>query len=77
MTETTPIFDFDNHYYEAEDAFTRHQDKSLRSRGIGWAEVNGRRKLLVGGKVNSYTVNPTFDPVAKPGLAVRLVPGQP
>ena len=29
MTETTPIFDFDNHYYEAEDAFTRHQDKRL------------------------------------------------
>ena len=22
------IFDFDNHYYEAEDAFTRHADRS-------------------------------------------------
>jgi predicted TIM-barrel fold metal-dependent hydrolase len=77
MTETTPIFDFDNHYYEAEDAFTRHQDKRLRSRGIGWAEINGRRKLLVGGTVNSYTVNPTFDPVAKPGSLFDWYRGNP
>ena len=35
MPDITPIFDFDNHYYEAEDAFTRHQDKRLRSRGCG------------------------------------------
>lgn len=61
------IFDFDNHYYEAEDAFTRYQDPGLRGRGIQWAEVRGRKRLLVGGTVNSYIANPTFDPVAKPG----------
>ena len=33
------IFDFDNHYYESEDAFTRHQDKAFRSRGVRWAEI--------------------------------------
>ena len=47
------IFDFDNHYYEAEDAFTRYGDKRLRSRGVRWAEIDGRRRLLVGGTVSS------------------------
>ena len=71
------IFDFDNHYYEAEDAFTRHQDKRLRNRGVRWAEVDGRRKILIGGKVNSYTANPTFDPVAKPGSLFEWYRGNP
>ena len=39
MGEPTAIFDFDNHYYEATDAFTRHQGKALRSRGVRWADV--------------------------------------
>ncbi len=69
MTETTPIFDFDNHYYEAEDAFTRHQDKALRTRGVRWADIDGRRRLIVGGKVNSYVANPTFDPWPGPGAS--------
>jgi predicted TIM-barrel fold metal-dependent hydrolase len=77
MTETTPIFDFDNHYYEAEDAFTRHQDKRLRNRGVRWAEIDGRRRLLVGGKVNAYVANPTFDPVAKPGCLYEWYRGNP
>src|SRR3546814_18886369 len=67
MTTDAWIFDFDNHYYEAPDAFTRHQDRSLRYRGVRWADIDGRRRLLVGGTVNSYIANPTFDPVAKPG----------
>jgi predicted TIM-barrel fold metal-dependent hydrolase len=60
-------FDADNHYYEAEDAFTRHLDRKLRHRAIQWADVGGRRCLLVAGKVNKFIPNPTFDPVAKPG----------
>src|SRR3546814_19279085 len=67
MTTDALIFDFDNHYYEAPDAFTRHQDRSLRYRGVRWADIDGRQPLLVGGTVNSYIANPTFDPVAKPG----------
>lgn len=67
MTERAQIFDFDNHYYEAVDAFTRHQDKAMRNRGVRWAEIDGRQRLLVGGTLNSYIANPTFDPVAKPG----------
>ena len=72
-----PIFDFDNHYYEAEDAFTRYQDKRLRSRGVRWAEIDGRRRLVIGGKVNSYVANPTFDPVAKPGSLFEWYRGNP
>ena len=43
MSERTQIFDFDNHYYEADDAFTRHQDRTMRNRGVRWAEIDGRR----------------------------------
>ena len=60
-------FDCDNHYYEAEDAFTRHIDPQFRKRAMQWAEVDGRRRLLVGGKINRFIPNPTWDPVSKPG----------
>jgi predicted TIM-barrel fold metal-dependent hydrolase len=60
-------FDADNHYYEAQDAFTRHIDPSMRKRCMQWAEVDGKRRLLVGGKINRFIPNPTFDPIAKPG----------
>ena len=60
-------FDADNHYYEAEDAFTRHIDPKMAKRAMQWAEINSKKRLLVGGKVNKFIPNPTFDPVAKPG----------
>jgi len=61
------IFDADNHYYEATDAFTRHIDPKLAKRAIQWATIDGKQRLLVAGKVNRFIPNPTFDPVAKPG----------
>jgi len=60
-------FDADHHYYEAEDAFTRHVERRMQARCMQWVEMNGRPRLLVGGKVNRFIPNPTFDPVAKPG----------
>ena len=77
VTAQAWIFDFDNHYYEAEDAFTRYQDRGLRTRGVRWAEVDGRRRLLVGGTINSYIANPTFDPVAQPGALYDWYRGNP
>lgn len=77
VTDAPWIFDFDNHYYEPEDAFTRHQDRSLRNRGVRWAHIDGRRRLLVGGKLNSYIANPTFDPVARPGSLYEWYRGNP
>jgi predicted TIM-barrel fold metal-dependent hydrolase len=60
-------FDADNHYYEAEDAFTRHIDPKMAKRCMQWATVDGKKRLLVAGKVNKFIPNPTFDPIAKPG----------
>ena len=60
-------FDADNHYYEAEDAFIRHVDPKMRGRCMRWAQVDGKTRLLVGGKINRFIPNPTFDPCAKPG----------
>ena len=61
-------FDADHHYYEHEDAFIRHIDPRMKRRAMDWAVVNGKKRLLVGGKINSFIPNPTFDPVAKPGI---------
>jgi len=61
------LFDADNHYYEATDAFTRHMPKGMEKRCMQWVELNGKQRLLVGGKINRFIPNPTFDPVARPG----------
>jgi predicted TIM-barrel fold metal-dependent hydrolase len=60
-------FDADNHYYEATDAFTRHIDPAFAKRAMQWADIDGKRRLIVGGRVNRFIPNPTFDPVARPG----------
>ncbi len=70
------LFDADHHYYEAEDAFTRHVDKRMQQRCMQWAMINGRQRLLVGGKVNRFIPNPTFDPVAKPGCLDEFFRGR-
>ena len=61
------LFDSDNHYYEALDAFTRHLEPGFAKRTMQWAEIGGRTRLLVGGRINRFIPNPTFDPVSKPG----------
>jgi predicted TIM-barrel fold metal-dependent hydrolase len=60
-------FDADHHYYEAEDAFIRHVPRDMQKRCMQWALVDGKKRLLVGGKVNRFIPNPTFDPIARPG----------
>ena len=70
------LFDADNHYYEAEDAFTRHIAPAMARRCMQWAEIGGKKRLLVGGRVNSFIPNPTFDPIAKPGVLVEFFKGK-
>ena len=70
------LFDADNHYYEAEDAFTRHISKDMAKRAVGWATVDGKTKLLVGGKVCNFIPNPTFDPIGKPGILAEFFKGK-
>ncbi len=70
-------FDADNHYYEAIDAFTRHLDPRLGPRCVQWAEIDGRRYHVVGGRVSRAVVNPTFDPIAKAGALHDYFRGNP
>ena len=62
-----PVFDADNHYYEAEDAYIRHVPRQLRKRCMQWATIDGKKRLLVAGAVNRFIPNPTWDPIARPG----------
>lgn len=61
------VFDADNHYYEATDAFTRHLEPGMAKRAMQWATVDGKQRLVVGGRINRFIPNPRFDPVARPG----------
>jgi predicted TIM-barrel fold metal-dependent hydrolase len=70
-------FDADNHYYEALDAFTRHLDPRLGPRTIQWAEIGKRKYHVVAGRVSHAVVNPTFDPIAKPGALHAYFRGNP
>src|ERR1039458_10839076 len=71
------LFDFDSHYYEALDAFTRYVDPSLGSRGARFEVIDGKTRFVVGGKINRYIANPTFDPVAKPRILHSWYRGNP
>jgi hypothetical protein len=70
-------FDCDNHYYEAHDAFTRHVPRAMRRRCVEWAEIDGRRYHVVGGRVSHAVVNPTWNPIAKPGAMYEFFRGNP
>ena len=56
------LFDADEHYYEPEDALTRHLDRKYRS-AVRWVDMDGRRSLIIGGKLLQLIPNPTYDPV--------------
>jgi len=72
----TSVFDADNHYYEPLDAFTRHIEPEFRHRCMQWAEVNGKQMLLVGGKINRFIPNPTFDRLSAPGSLEQYFRGR-
>ena len=60
------LVDFDNHYYEAEDAFTRHGDDEVQ-RFVRWVADGKKRRLVFGNVVAAAIPNPTFNPIGKPG----------
>lgn len=72
-----PVFDADNHYYEALDAFTRHLDPELGPRCVQWCEIDGRKYHVVGGRVSRAVSNATFDPVVRPGAMHDYFRGNP
>ena len=72
----TKVFDADNHYYESLDSFTRYIEPEYRHRCMQWAEVNGKQMLLVGGKINRFIPNPTFDRLSAPGSLEQYFRGK-
>ncbi|MBW8825701.1 MAG: amidohydrolase [Acidobacteria bacterium] len=66
------LVDFDNHYYEAEDAFTRHGDESVKQ-FVHWVAEGKKRRIMFGTQLHTAIPNPTFNPVGKPGaFHIRL-----
>lgn len=76
MQADYPIFDADNHYYEAVDTFSRHMDPAMAKRAVQWAEIDGRKYHVVGGKLARAVSNPTFNPIAKPGALYSYLRGE-
>ncbi len=70
-------FDADNHYYEGVDAFTRHVPKAMQPRCVQWAEIEGRKHHIVGGRLAHAVANPTWNPIAKPGAISDYLRGNP
>jgi predicted TIM-barrel fold metal-dependent hydrolase len=72
------LIDADNHYYEAEDAFTRYGDEEVR-RFVRWFSEGKKRHLAFGNEIQTMVPNPTFNPITKPGAfhkrLVELVEG--
>ncbi|MEX3769054.1 amidohydrolase, partial [Mycolicibacterium fortuitum] len=68
--------DVDNHYYEPIDAFTRHLPKEFRSRGVQMVQDGKRTLAVMGGTVNHFIPNPTFDPIIEPGCLDLLFRGE-
>lgn len=60
------VYDCDHHYYEPPAAFLDHLPKQFRKDFV-YAEIDGRKKLVVGGLLSDYIPNPTFNVVADVG----------
>ncbi|MCW2620594.1 MAG: putative TIM-barrel fold metal-dependent hydrolase [Frankiales bacterium] len=72
-----PIYDADQHYYEAADSFTRHLNPEY-SYAFRWvtAQDTGRTHLLVADSLFTMIPNPTFNPVGKPGALAAYFRGE-
>src|ERR1700712_3969033 len=72
-----PIYDADQHYYEAADSFTRHLDPQY-SYAFQWvtSQATGRTHLIVGNELFTMISNPTFNPVGKPGALAAYFRGE-
>ena len=63
------LFDADNHYYEAEDAFLRYVDPRIAHRAPRWVQMpDGAQRLIFGDRMNRFVgADHTFNMVGKPG----------
>ena len=63
-----PVYDGDQHLYEAADAFTRYLPGRCKG-DFYFVQKDGRDKLVLGGMLSEFIPNPTFAVVARPGAA--------
>ncbi|MCB0994821.1 MAG: amidohydrolase [Acidimicrobiales bacterium] len=70
-----PVFDCDFHFYEGADAFTRYLPDEYAGL-VRLANVDGRTKMIVKGRISNYIPNPTFEVVAEPGSAAEYFTGR-
>ncbi|MCH2172416.1 amidohydrolase [Myxococcota bacterium] len=72
MAERYPIFDADNHYYEAHDCFTRHMEPKYRDLAIRYLELDGRPTVRIGD--TPYTYGAVYkDRCPAPGSLVEFL----
>ena len=64
------VFDCDQHLYETAEAFQRYVPKEYAD-AIRVMEIDGRKKVVVKGKISAYIPNPTFEVVAAPGSGME------
>ncbi len=75
--EITTIFDADNHYWEASDAFTRHRDPKFADRGVQVKEVDGVLRYVLDGEVFQWLPGPgDVHPRPKPGSFMEYFAGK-
>jgi len=75
--ENDVVFDADNHYWEASDAFTRHRDPKFAERGVQVKEVDGVPRYWLDGKVFEGLPGPgDAHPRPNPGAFLGLFQGR-
>ena len=72
--ETAPIFDADQHMYEAPEALTRYLPEEYK-RDVQFVQVGRRTRIAILGKITEFIPNPTFDRVAAPGAHEKFYAG--
>jgi predicted TIM-barrel fold metal-dependent hydrolase len=70
-----PICDADNHFYEAEDCYTRHIEPEFRERTLRLvSQPDGTRRPMVDGRAYTYLPDP-FLHFGKPGQMAEFTAG--
>jgi predicted TIM-barrel fold metal-dependent hydrolase len=69
------VFDCDMHLYEGVDAFTRYLPEEYQG-AFRVADIDGRKKVIIRGRVSDYIPNPTFGVVAAPASGMEYFSGR-
>lgn len=70
-----PLYDADQHYYEAEDSLTRYLPAEFQ-RQVRWIDLDGHRRIILAGQVFNKMPNASYNPIAKPGALSKMFRGE-